>query len=423
MRILMVTNTYAPHVGGVANSIVRFERCFRERGHRVLVIAPTFDETPKHEEHVVRLASIRHINNSDFSLALGIPEMVGDQVEKFKPEIVHSHHPYLLGVGALRIAAARSIPVVFTHHTLYEHYTHYVGGDSDALKRFVIALSSGYANLCDEVIAPSKSVKRLIRGRGVRTPISVIPTGVDVQRFRRGDGGPLRRKLGVPADAFVVGHVGRLAEEKNLRFLTESVGRFLRGREKAHFVAVGHGNMVEEMRAAFKRLGVADRVHFAGSLQGEDLINAYHALNLFAFASKSETQGMVIAEAMSAGLPVVALNAPAVEDIVKDRYNGRAVSEEDPDAFAAALGWTADLAGSERKRLLKNAGATAREFSESRCAAKALRLYRRTLRRKRRKEGKSPDNGMWAQFTRSLEEEWKVWGVRLAALAEAAMGH
>jgi glycosyltransferase involved in cell wall biosynthesis len=422
MRILMVTNTYTPHVGGVANSIVRFERCFRERGHRVMVIAPKFDDMPADEREVVRLPSIRHVNKSDFSLALAIPEMIGDRLDEFDPQIVHSHHPYLLGVGALRIAAARNIPAVFTHHTLYEHYTHYVAGDSETFQRLVIALSTGYANLCDEVIAPSKSVKRLIRMRGVRTPISVLPTGVDVQRFRKGDGRSLRRKLGVPEDAFVVGYVGRLAPEKNLGFLSESVGRFLREREEAHFVAVGHGSMEEEMRETFARLGVSERTHFAGSLTGEDLVNSYHALNLFAFASKSETQGMVLAEAMSAGLPVVALDAPAVGDIVTDRYNGRLVAAEDPEEFVSALIWTADLAGGDRRRLLGNAAGAAREFSESRCAAKALRLYRRLIRRKRRKEGNAPDTGPWAQFTRSLEEEWKVWGVRLSALADAAMG-
>lgn len=423
MRILMVTNTYTPHVGGVANSILRFEKCFREKDHKVLVIAPKFDDMPKREDDVVRLPSIRHFNNSDFSLALAIPEMVGDRVEKFKPDIVHSHHPYLLGVGALRIAAARKIPVVFTHHTLYEHYTHYVAGDSERLKRLVMSMSTGYANLCDHVVAPSKSVKKLLRLRGVNTPASVIPTGVDVHNFRHGDGKRVREKLGVPQGAFIVGHVGRLAAEKNLKFLSESIALFLRERPDAHFIIVGTGPMDGEMQATYKKLGVRDRAHFVGSLTGQELIDAYHGMNCFAFTSKTETQGMVIAEAMSAGLPVVALEASAVGDVVRDRHNGRVVEHESAEEFASALAWVADLPAPERKRLLKNASATAREFSESRSAAKALRLYRRLIRHKLRQEHGPVDNGPWAQFTRSLEEEWKIWGVQVSALAEAAMGH
>ena len=124
---------------------------------------------------------------------------------------------------ALRLAASQNVPVVFTHHTMYERDTHYVPGDSPALRRFAVQLTTDFANLCDRVFAPSESVASILRDRGVIAPLDIVPTGVDTARFSQGDGQVLRRELGIPDHAFVVGHIGRLAPEKNLDFLADAV--------------------------------------------------------------------------------------------------------------------------------------------------------------------------------------------------------
>jgi glycosyltransferase involved in cell wall biosynthesis len=337
MRVVMMTNTYLPHVGGVARSVEGFSRALRAEGVRVMIVAPEFPGMDESETDVVRVPAIQRFNGSDFSVRLPVPGLLTEPLDRFQPDLIHAHHPFLLGDTALRVASSRGLPLVFTHHTLYEEYTHYVSTESEAIKRFVIDLSTGYANLCDHVIAPSQSVLALLQQRGVTSPITVVPTGVDLSRFTKRSGRRFRKTAGIPRDVFVVGHIGRLAPEKNLMFLTRAVARFLQERPQAWFLVAGSGPLEDAMRAHFGEAGVLERVRFAGILQGGALADAYDAMDVFAFASKSETQGMVMAEAMAAGTPVVAVDASGVREVVRDGYNGRKLSVEDGDAFSAAL--------------------------------------------------------------------------------------
>src|SRR3954454_8176224 len=160
MRILMLRNTYPPVVSGVARSIVAFEQEYRRRGHQVLIIAPEVDGAQGNEQHVVRVPAIQHFNGSQFPLPVPSPGLIATEVDAFGPDIVHAHHPFFMGSTAVRVARSREIPLVFTHHTMWDHYTHYAAAaDSPAASKFVGALVAGYANLCDAVIAPSRSVK------------------------------------------------------------------------------------------------------------------------------------------------------------------------------------------------------------------------------------------------------------------------
>lgn len=221
MNILILTNTFTPHVGGVARSVAAFAEEYRKRGHRVLIVAPEFPGMPREEVDVVRVAAIRNFNASDFSVALPPLAGLGERLDDFRPDIVHSQHPFLLGMTALRIARYRQLPLVFTHHTLYEQYTHYVPADSPAMKRFAIDLATRYANLCDHVFAPSESIRKLLLKRGVTRPVTVVPTGVCPEHFAQGDGAGVRERMGIPASAFVVGHLGRLAPERIWNFSPE----------------------------------------------------------------------------------------------------------------------------------------------------------------------------------------------------------
>jgi len=217
MNICMMTNTYLPHVGGVARSVSTFAEEYRKLGHQLLVVAPKFDGPPlsRREAQIVeRVSAIQHFNGSDFSVRLPMAATLSRRIDKFQADIVHAHHPFLLGDTALRVGATKNVPVVFTHHTRYEDYTHYVPFDSPALKEIAINLSTQFANLCDGVIAPSASIARLIRQRGVTSPIAVVPSGVDVAGFAAGDKARARRRFKIPPRAFVVGHTGRLAPEK-----------------------------------------------------------------------------------------------------------------------------------------------------------------------------------------------------------------
>lgn len=337
MNILMVTNTYTPHIGGVARSVSLFADEFRRRGRRVLVVAPTFPDLPLREKDIIRVPALQKFNGSDFSLVLAPSRRLTRIVDAFEPDIIHSHHPFLLGSTAMRLARRRRVPLVFTHHTFFERYTHYVRSDSPALKRFVVNLSTNYANLSAMVFAPSQGVAEILRERDVSTPIEVVPTGILLSQYDEGDGEGFRRALGIPAKAQVVGTVGRLAEEKNLDFLAQSIGEFLRAAPTAYGLIVGQGASRETMETIFCRQGVFDRVRFAGALQAALLVSAYKAMDVFAFSSQSETQGLVLAEAMAAGVPVVALDGTGVRDVIRDGVNGRLLSEAGTSEFCASL--------------------------------------------------------------------------------------
>jgi 1,2-diacylglycerol 3-alpha-glucosyltransferase len=424
MKICMMTNTYLPHVGGVARSVSTFAEEYRKQGHGVLVVAPNFEGKPpsKRSEAIVeRVAAIQKFNGSDFSVRLPLAATLSDRLDDFKADVIHAHHPFLLGDTALRVATNKNVPIIFTHHTRYEDYTHYVPFDSPALKEIAINLATQFANLCDGVIAPSESLAKLIRKRGVRVPIKVVPTGIDVKAFASADGGKFRAKFKIPSRAFVVGHVGRLAPEKNLGYLAEAVGLFLKRSRNTWFLVVGGGPSEEQLKTTLAKHGVADRLVLAGKHTGRSLHEAYRAMDVFAFASKSETQGMVLAEAMAAALPVVALNASGVREVMRDGQNGFMLpGRATPQSFAKKL---EQLRGSAtlRRGFRREASATAELFSRERCAALALEFYeeiRLATRRERLETTLSP----WGTVLQRLGLEWDLLATRAQTVAQAVLG-
>ena len=424
MNICMMTNTYLPHVGGVARSVSTFAEEYRRRRHRVLVVAPEFEGkrlSPRAAALVERVPAIQKFNGSDFSVKLPIVGGLTPRLDAFEADIIHAHHPFLLGDTALRIAATKNAPVIFTHHTRYEDYTHYVPFDSPTLKEVAINLSTHFANLCDAVIAPSESIARLIRRRGVGVPIRVVPTGIDVDAFAAGDGLRFRKKFKLPPDAFVVGHVGRLAPEKNLEYLAEALAIFLKRSPSARFLVVGGGPSEETLKTVFARHHVGDRLILAGKQTGRALADAYRAMDVFAFASFSETQGMVLTEAMAAGRPVVALNASGVREVMRDRKNGFMLEKSaSPKRFADQLG-KLEREPSRLQEYGAEASRTAELFSRERCADLALEFYeevRRMTRRDRLMIERSP----WGTLLERINVEWNLLAEKAQAVVDAVGG-
>lgn len=416
MRIAMFTNTFTPHVGGVARSVERFAESLRSAGDEVLIVAPEYGDATESGDDIERVPAMQNFNGSDFSFPLPLKPRLRQRLDAFAPDLLHAHHPYLLGDTALRVAAERDLPLVFTHHTQYEHYTHYTPLDSEAIRTFIIHLSTGYANQCDAVIAPSESIAEILRGRSVERTVTVIPTGVQLSRFADGSGSRFRKRHDLPADGPVIGHVGRLAEEKNLLFLAESVAQAMNESPEAYFVVVGDGPMRDRMQAALSDNGLGERVLFTGTLLGPDLVDAYHAMNVFAFSSTTETQGMVLVEALSAGCPVVALDAPGSREVIRDETNGLCVAQQKASTFAQAV-----------LRVLRTPGLgdsdacvqSAEPFSMKRSTERLRGLYQQVIA-----EGHGQPPAMEVDFEslrRALNAEWELWANRAEALAGAAL--
>jgi 1,2-diacylglycerol 3-alpha-glucosyltransferase len=422
MNILMMTNTYKPLLGGLERSIENFTIEYRKAGHRVIIVAPEYPNMQV-EEDVIRIPAMQNFNGSDFSIQLPAPGALTEALGDLKPHLIHTHHPFLVGDTALRMATKYNVPLVFTHHTLYEENVHYVPGNDEALKRFVVELSTGYANLADQVFAPSESVMRLMKERGVTTPIEVVPTGIDIEKFRRGDAKSFRKKQNIPDHAFVVGHVGRLAPEKNLEFVTHAVAKFMKEERRAHYLIGGSGPSQEAIKDIMEKNGVADRLHLAGVVKGQDLIDTYHAMDVFVFASQSETQGLVVTEAMAAGIPVIAVDAPGVREVVEDGVNGRLLARESIEDLVVALQWLVAQSPAEITKMKKACLQTAHEFSLEKCAERALKIYVNLV-----VEGffrKNVEDSAWTRTTRMIQTQWdlvKNLTIATGAMISPAMG-
>jgi glycosyltransferase involved in cell wall biosynthesis len=225
--------------------------------------------------------------------------------------------------------------------------------------------------------------------------------------------------MGIPESAFVVGHLGRLAPEKNLEFLTRAVADFVASRPDALFLVVGTGPSEQAIRSSFASAGIGARLHNAGILEQQQLTDALHAMDVFAFASRSETQGMVLTEAMAAGLPVVALDAPGAREVVRDKINGRLLYEETTADFSAALHWLADLPADEIRALRQAALATAADFSMERSADKALACY--TAIESKSSTGADEDETGWENILAWISTEWDILK-SVAGAGDAAIG-
>lgn len=417
MNIMMMTNTFSPFIGGVERSIEMFTLELRKRGHRVIIVAPVFPGMPQKEHDVIRVPAIQRFNGTDFSVPLPVPGILENLFHTFRPQIVHAHHPYLIGDTALRIAARFESPVVFTFHTFYERYTHYAPGDSPALRRFVASLATGFCNLSDTVVAPSNSVRDELLRRGVQRPVSVIPTGIDIGEFKEGDGAAFRERNGIPGNAFVVGFVSRIAPEKNVEFLTESVITFLRQTKDAYFLVIGQGPSLPSVHRRFKEAGLQDRLVSPGSLEGSELVDGYHAMDCFGFASLTETQGMVMTEALAAGCPLVVLDAPGSRDVIEHDVNGYLVKQKDPDRFSDALLRCYHLDSQQKTALNQRARETVRKFSKGVSVDRLEEVYLHLVQRRRFL--KDTGGSSWDEAKHWIKKEWELLSNVASATADA----
>lgn len=427
MKISMFTNTYLPHVGGVAQSVAAFTEDLGEMGNDVLVIAPEYSDSDRQSEtgrRVLRVPAIQNFNGSDFSVRIPMPFIIDDAIDNFKPDVIHSHHPYLLGDAALRAARRRGLPLIFTHHTLYEEYTHYVSNNSDTMKHFAMNLSTEYANMCTGVIAPSVSIARLIKKRGVITQITEIPTGVDVGFFSEGHREQFREEFQIPRDAVVIGHLGRLAPEKNLIFLARAISEAMKDIHNSKFLIVGEGPSEKEIIRIFQKQGISDRLIMAGKQTGNNLRDAYHAMDLFVFASKSETQGIVLIEAMAAGLPVIAIDASGTREVISNSENGILLSSDVSEQLFSETVRDTILDHEKISKWRSAAIKTAQKFDRKSCAERLYRFYQTVIADSTRvSEDENGYLNTWENLLESIQVEWDLISEKVRAAAKTIGSH
>jgi glycosyltransferase involved in cell wall biosynthesis len=304
---------------------------------------------------------------------------VGRAIAALRLDVFHAQHPTLLGAAAARWARRSQRPLVFTYHTYYDRYAHYIPGPSRLVARMAVRQATAFANRADLVIAPGPSVAKALRAQGVRSSIAIVPTGVTLLGATE-EGGRIRRRqaLGLKDGTPLCLSVGRLAREKNQAFLLTAFAAVLRRLPAARLLLVGEGDDRPRLEKMTGDLGMGGSVQFVGAVPHERVGDYYLAADLFLFPSISETQGIVVLEAMAAGLPVVAVASDAAADLLGDSDAG-VMSPEDWPEFAGTVG---DLWGQpERRRAMAAAGRRiAAGYAPDACAAKLLDLYREVIR-------------------------------------------
>lgn len=417
MNIAMFANAYKPVIGGLENSIATFTDDLRAMNHNVLIVTLAFSGAEKSDEQIFRLPAVKKVAGTQFSMRVPAPAGLSERLDLFEPEVIHSHHPFMVGDTALRAARERRLPVLFTHHTMYERYAYLFSRNSQALERIAAAIPTEYANLCDMVVAPTGSIRDLIRSRGVSVPIEVVPTGVDVEMYSGGDGKSFRKRNRIPEDAFVLGYLGRVVEAKNMRFVVETAIGFLSQCRDARFLVVGEGDYMPELRRMIKSAGVDSRVVITGSLEGRPVADAYSAMDAFLFASKTETQGIVLIESFCAGVPVVGLDAQATRDIVEDGKSG--ILLDDNNAAGDFVEQIKRLKNDTefRRQLARGAKKRALDFDRKDCASRLLEVYRHLQKKNVAADAPEPD--LMSAMRQRFSAEWDLFKEKLSVMGSA----
>jgi len=358
VRIALFTNNYLPFCGGVTISVETLRHGLEASGHEAWVFGPRLTAAEDASVKVVRYPSIPVATYPEFALAVPYSRRIGRLVAALEFDVIHAHHPFLLGPAARRLARRTRRPLVFTYHTRYEKYAHYVPLPLGLVQAAALRISAGFAAQADAVLAPSAVIRDELHARGVRAPIAVVPTGIDLTRFRPGDREAARRRLGVGAGEPLVLYVGRLDREKSVDRVLSAFERVSSTIPAARLVLVGQGTEAERLRRMAASLPGADRIRFLGLRPHDTLAECYQAADVFLFASETETQGLVLAEAAACGLPAVAVNAAGCDEVVRDGDTG-ILTKGDPAALAeAAIGLLLDP---ERRRAMAR---RAREMAE-----------------------------------------------------------
>lgn len=358
MRVALFTNNYLPFCGGVTIAVETLRRGLEDTGHEVWVFGPRFSTDGEDAPRVIRYPSIPATTYPEFALAIPYSRRIARLAATLEFDVFHAHHPFLLGPAARRLAQRHGRPLVFTYHTRYEKYAHYVPLRRSLVEAAAVRLSTRFAAQADAVIAPSSLIRDELRARGVRTPIAVVPTGIDLARFRPGDRSAARTALGVPADAPTVLYVGRLDREKSVDRVLLAFERAASTLATARLLLVGQGMEGQRLRRLAETLAARDRIRFLGVRAHDTLPPCYQAADLFLFASETETQGLVLAEAAACGLPAVAVSAPGCDEVVRDGETGILTKSDSVTLGDAVIGLLLDL---ERCRQM---GRRAREIAE-----------------------------------------------------------
>jgi 1,2-diacylglycerol 3-alpha-glucosyltransferase len=374
MHIGFYTNAYSPTISGVVRSVGSFRKALTELGHNVFVFSPQTDDFEDDEPFIFRYPSFDLPQFPDLPFVIPISSSIDHILPSLKMDIIHSHHPVLLGQTAANNSAKFNLPLVFTFHSRYWEYSRYAGTfGQDFVKDQIDNILCDYLQKCHHVITPSDSLRQTLYSEyGVKGQITTIPTGIDAALFENLNRLKERQKRKW-IDEIVLISAGRLAIEKNWETLIEAAAIVMLKYPNVRLVLLGDGSEGKKLRKIAKHLGIGGRVEMPGGIDLDQVGHYLVAADVFCFASVAEAQGLVTLEAMAAGLPVAAVDGSGTRDVLEDGVQGF-LTVNDAEALGKGI---EKLVADQELRLKMGAAAKrrAREFDIVNQAKKILEVY------------------------------------------------
>ena len=406
MHIAHFTNTYHPVVSGwYVRSVSAFRQGLTDLGHNVFIFAQHASKYEDEEPFIFRYpATIELPLSQNFPLTIPVfPTLDELLLPPLKLDVIHSHHPFLLGQAAASKADEFNLPLVFTFHTRYREYSHYFPIDQKFAKRAIDRWLGDYMEKCQHIIVPSDSIKEMLAEQyGVTERVTAVPTGLDIKPFQMADGQPIRQKHGWGNDIVLLS-IGRLAKEKNWETLLAAVAKVMKTHDNVRLVIIGDGEERKALRKYAQQLNIAERVEFTGKVPFGDVPRYLKAADLFCFASITETQGLVTMEAIAAGLPVVAVNATGTTDVIEHGQEGL-LTDNDSLALAGAIQQVIDDEAL-LQRLREGAQKRAQDFDIILQTKRLLDVYRQAIEDKKANRSVRVDKRKRI-FQLMIDEEW-----------------
>ncbi len=373
----MISDVYFPRVNGVSTSIATFRHSLAQQGHSICLVVPDYGDRKEDDDDIIRIPA-RHlfIDPEDRVLKAGAILALEDTFRRRNFDLLHIQTPFIAHRVGTVLAARLKLPVVETYHTYFEEYLyHYV---TFLPRRLMKAAARHYTreqcNRLDAVIVPSRAMHDVLRNYGVRTPVTIIPTGLEPQSFQHYPKQRFREQHGIDADRPVMVHVGRVAHEKNIGFLIDVLDRVRGMFPDVLLVIAGEGPARNSLRKRAVDKGLDDNTLFIDYLpRGPALWECYRGGDVFVFASATETQGLVLLEAMALGVPVVSTVYMGTGDILA-AGRGALVSDGTLADFAQKV---CTVLGTPvlRDRLAAEAREYAHEWSADRMALRLAGFY------------------------------------------------
>lgn len=378
MRILMVSDVYFPRINGVSTSIESFRHSLAELDIDVHVVAPAYP-APHNDDAKVNRVPSRGVpfDPEDRLMHTGALRQALQAAAGSRFDLVHIQTPFAAHYAGLRHARVHRLPCVATYHTHFEEYLHnYVPAvPKNLLRTLARSLARRQCNSLDAVIVPSSAMHETLADYGVTAPMHRVPTGIPIDRFCRPASTDFRERFDIPRDRPLALFVGRAAHEKNIGFLLDALPHALPACPELILAIAGEGPALPALRKQAAALGIANHVRFVGYLdRSRELPGCYAAADLFVFASRTETQGLVLLEAMAAGVPVLAFAALGTREIVEPR-RGALPAPQDPEYFGAAMAALANDPA-RRRQMAAEGEIFVREWSTEACARRLADVYR-----------------------------------------------